>query len=166
VIDGPYLEFERPIVDLEKKISDMRDFSAGEGIEMSGEISSLQGKLTKLREQIYSNLTRWQQVQLARHPRRPLTLDYLRRMTTDFIELHGDRNYADDKALIGGFGRIGDESVMIIGQQKGRDTKQKLHRKHEPDIDCNLGKQSRILLITKKKLQQARHHKEYLSKPS
>lgn len=106
----------------------MRDFSAGEGIEMSGEISSLQGKLTKLREQIYSNLTRWQQVQLARHPRRPLTLDYLKRMTTDFVELHGDRHYADDKALIGGFGRIGGEAVMIVGQQKGRDTKQKLYR--------------------------------------
>lgn len=105
----------------------MRDFSVGEGIEMSGEISSLQGKLKKLREQIYSNLTRWQQVQLSRHPKRPLTLDYLKRITTDFIELHGDRTFGDDKAMIGGFARIGGEAVMIVGQQKGRDTKQKLY---------------------------------------
>lgn len=125
--DRPYLEFERPIAELEKKISDMRDFSVGEGIEMSGEISSLQGKLKKLREQIYSNLTRWQQVQLSRHPKRPLTLDYLKRITTDFIELHGDRTFGDDKAMIGGFARIGGEAVMIVGQQKGRDTKQKLY---------------------------------------
>ena len=125
--DGSYLEFEKPISELEKKISDMKDFSAG-NIEFSTEIASLQQKLERLREEIYSNLDRWQQVQISRHPRRPYTLDYIHHMTTEFIELHGDRNFADDKAMVGGFARIGEEPVLILGQQKGRDTKQKLYR--------------------------------------
>ena len=125
--DNLYLEFERPIVELEKKISDMKDFSVG-NIEFSAEIASLQMKLERLREEIYSNLDRWQQVQISRHPRRPYTYDYITHMTTDFVELHGDRGFADDKAMVGGFARIDGEPVMIIGQQKGRDTKQKLHR--------------------------------------
>jgi len=123
-----YLEFERPIVELEKKISDMRDFSAGENIELDGEIQSMQQKLDKLREEIYSSLTRWQRVQLSRHPRRPHSLDYIQMMCTGFIELHGDRGFADDKAVVGGFARIDGEPVMIVGQEKGRDTKQKLTR--------------------------------------
>jgi acetyl-CoA carboxylase carboxyl transferase subunit alpha len=123
-----YLEFERPIVELEKKISDMKDFSVGENIELDSEIASLQKKLDRLREETYSNLTRWQQVQLSRHPKRPHTLDYVRLITTDFIELHGDRGFADDKALVGGFARIDGQPVLIVGQQKGRDTKTKLMR--------------------------------------
>ena len=126
--NGNYLDFERPIAELEKRISDMRDFSSGEGIELSGEIAALQAKLEKLRTQIYSNLTRWQRVQLARHPRRPLTLDYINRIMTDFVELHGDRGFADDKAVVGGFARLDGEPIMVVGQQKGRDTKQKLQR--------------------------------------
>ena len=126
--DRPYLEFERPIIELEKKISDMRDFSAGESIELSGEISSLEKKLSKLREEIYSNLTRWQRVQLSRHPKRPYTLDYIRMMTTDFIEVHGDRYFADDKAMVGGFATLEGKPIMVVGQQKGRDTKQKVIR--------------------------------------
>jgi acetyl-CoA carboxylase carboxyl transferase subunit alpha len=125
--DGSYLEFERPIAELEKKISDMKDFSAG-NIEFSSEIASLQQKLERLREEIYSNLDRWQEVQISRHPRRPYTLDYIHHMTTEFIELHGDRNFADDKAMVGGFARIDGEPILIVGQQKGRDTKQKLYR--------------------------------------
>jgi acetyl-CoA carboxylase carboxyl transferase subunit alpha len=123
-----YLEFEKPIVELEKKISDMKDFSVGESIELSGEIASLERKLSKLREEIYSGLTRWQKVQLSRHPKRPYTLDYIQMISTDFIELHGDRYFADDKAMVGGFGQIDDQVVMFVGQQKGRDTKDKLHR--------------------------------------
>jgi len=126
--DGPFLEFEKPIVELEKKISDMKDFSTGETIELGGEIASLQKKLNKLRKEIYENLTRWQKVQLSRHPKRPYALDYIREISTDFIELHGDRYFADDKAMIGGFGNIDNQKVMFVGQQKGRDTKDKLYR--------------------------------------
>jgi len=122
------LDFEKPIVELEKKISDMRDFASGANLELSGEIKSLEGKVEKMRNDIFSNLSRWQKVQLARHPRRPYSLDYINRMTTDFIELHGDRYFADDKAIVGGFAKIDGRPVMIIGQQKGRDTKQKLFR--------------------------------------
>ena len=123
-----HLDFERPIIELEKKISDMKDFSVGESIEMAGEIASFEKKLEKLRKEIYTNLTRWQTVQLARHPKRPYTLDYIGMMTTGFVELHGDRGFADDKALVGGFAYIDDQPVVIVGQQKGRDTKEKLRR--------------------------------------
>ncbi len=126
--DKAFLEFERPIVELEKKISDMRDFAVGENIEISREISSLEKKLGKLREEIFSSLNRWQRVQLARHPRRPYTLDYVQYMCEDFMELHGDRRFGDDQALIGGLAKIGDEAVMLVGHQKGRDTKQKIQR--------------------------------------
>lgn len=128
MIEGPYLEFEKPILELQKKISDMEEFSRSENIEMDSEIKSLQGKLQKLQSSIFSSLTRWQRVQLARHPKRPYTLDYINLMTTDFVELHGDRYFADDKAMIGGLARIDGRPVMILGQQKGRDTKMKLLR--------------------------------------
>ena len=128
MVDRPYLEFERPLVELEKKISDMKDFSVGESIELDGEIVSLEKKLARLRKDIYSRLTRWQRVQLSRHPKRPYTLDYIKMITTDFIELHGDRCFADDRAMIGGFARIDNQPVLVVGQQKGRDTKQKLAR--------------------------------------
>lgn len=123
-----HLDFERPIVELEKKISDMKDFSISGNIEFASEIDSLEKKLKKLREEVYSGLSRWQRVQLSRHPKRPHTMDYIKLLTTDFIELHGDRGFADDKAMVGGFAKIDDQPVMIVGQQKGRDTKQKLIR--------------------------------------
>lgn len=126
--DRPYLDFERPLVELEKRISDMRDFSVGENIQIDGEIVSLEKKLSRLRQDIYSRLNRWQRVQLSRHPKRPFTLDYIGRITTDFVELHGDRFFADDKAMVGGFAFIDDQPVMIVGHQKGRDTKEKLQR--------------------------------------
>ncbi|MCP4704857.1 MAG: acetyl-CoA carboxylase carboxyltransferase subunit alpha [candidate division Zixibacteria bacterium] len=122
------LDFEKPIFELKKKISDMKDFAAGSNLELDSEISSMQAKLDKMRDEIFSGLSRWQKVLLARHPRRPYTLDYINLMTTDFVELHGDRYFSDDKALIGGFAKIDGKSVMLIGQQKGRDTKQKLFR--------------------------------------
>jgi len=126
--ERPILEFERPIAELEKKISDMRDFSVGESIELSGEIASMEKKLVRLRSDIYSSLTRWQMVQLSRHPKRPYTLDYVANMTTGFIELHGDRYFGDDPAMVGGFAYIDDQPVMMIGQQKGRNTKEKVYR--------------------------------------
>ena len=122
------LDFEKPIFELKKKISDMKDFAAGANLELDSEIDSMQTKLNKMRDEVFSGLTRWQKVLLARHPRRPYTLDYIENMTTDFIELHGDRYFADDNALVGGFAKIDGKPVMLIGQQKGRDTKQKLFR--------------------------------------
>jgi acetyl-CoA carboxylase carboxyl transferase subunit alpha len=126
--EGPHLEFERPIIELEKRISDMKDFSVGESVELSSEINSLKKKLERLRKDVYSNLSRWQIVQLSRHSKRPYTLDYLRLGFTGFIELHGDRGFADDRAMIGGMAYLDDEPVVVVGQQKGRDTKQKLER--------------------------------------
>jgi len=106
----------------------MKDFATGANLELDSEISSMQAKVDKMRDEIFSNLTRWQKVLLARHPRRPYTLDYIDLMTTDFVELHGDRCFSDDKALVGGFAKLDGKPVLIVGQQKGRDTKQKLFR--------------------------------------
>lgn len=128
MIEGPYLDFEKPILELRKKISDMEEFSRVENIELTSEIKALQGKLQKLQDNIFSNLSRWQRVQLARHPKRPYTLDYISAVTTDFVELHGDRYFADDKAMVCGFARLEGRPILILGQQKGRDTKMKLQR--------------------------------------
>lgn len=120
------LEFEKPLVELEQKIEEMRKMS--DSLDISAEINKLEGKINELRKNIFENLTPWQIVQLARHPERPYSLDYIYLMTENFVELHGDRQYRDDKAVVGGFGTLGDYSVMIIGQQKGRDTKSNLYR--------------------------------------
>jgi acetyl-CoA carboxylase carboxyl transferase subunit alpha len=125
---GFVLEFEKPLIELERQISEMRQYAATENVDVQGEIKKLEEKARRLSEQIYSSLTRWQRVQLARHPQRPYTLDYIERMVGDFIELHGDRAFGDDPALICGVGRLGPKKIFIIGQQKGRDTKQKLYR--------------------------------------
>jgi len=122
------LEFEKPIVELEKKIREMKDYSESEDVELSEEIERLEKKAAKLREDIYSRLTRWQRVQLARHPQRPYTRDYIERMTDYFFEMHGDRAFGDDPAIVAGMASIDGKKVAIIGQQKGRTTKQKLHR--------------------------------------
>lgn len=123
-----YLDFERPLVELEKKLSDMKDFAVGENIHLDAEVRSMQEKLEKLRTEIYSSLTRWQRIQLSRHPRRPHSLDFIKMMTTDFLELHGDRGFADDRALVSGFARMDGQPIMVVGQEKGRDTKEKLRR--------------------------------------
>lgn len=120
------LDFEKPIIDLEQKIEEMRKYS--DNLDISEEIEKLEKKVRQLQESIFSNLTRWQKVQLARHPDRPYTLDYINLMTTDFIELHGDRVFRDDKAIVGGFAKLQGRTVMIIGHQKGRDTKSNLYR--------------------------------------
>lgn len=125
---GGYLDFEKPILELEKKIREMKEFASGEEIELSSEIVSLERKLQKLQNEIFSKLSRWQKVQLARHPNRPYTLDYISHIFTDFVELHGDRGYADDKAVVCGFARLDGQKAMVVGQQKGRDTKSKLMR--------------------------------------
>jgi len=120
------LEFEKPLVELEQKIEEMRKMA--DTLDISAEINKLEVKINELRKNIFENLTPWQIVQLARHPERPYTLDYIYLMTENFVELHGDRQYRDDKAVVGGFANIGEHSVMIIGQQKGRDTKSNLYR--------------------------------------
>ena len=120
------LEFEKPIAELEQKIAEMRKLS--DQLDIEDEIKKLESRVDDLRTNIYSNLTRWQRVQLARHPERPYTLDYISLMTTDFIELHGDRHFGDDHAVVGGFGKLDGKTVMVIGQQKGRDTKSNIFR--------------------------------------
>ena len=120
------LEFEKPIFELEQKIEEIKNLS--DNVDVTDEVKTLEKKVSQLRENIFSNLTRWQRVQLARHPERHYTLDYIQHMTTDFVELHGDRAYGDDKAIVGGFAKLGGKPVMIIGHQKGRDTKSNLYR--------------------------------------
>lgn len=120
------LEFEKPIIELEQKIEEMRKLS--DHLDIEDEIKKLESRVSELKTNIYSNLTRWQRVQLARHPERPYTLDYINLMTTDFIELHGDRYFGDDHAIVGGFAKLDGKSVMMIGQQKGRDTKSNIYR--------------------------------------
>jgi acetyl-CoA carboxylase carboxyl transferase subunit alpha len=120
------LDFEKPIIELEQKIAEMRKYA--DNLDIADEIAILETKVDQLRENVYSNLTRWQRVQLARHPDRPYTLDYIQMMTEDFVELHGDRRFGDDKAIVGGFGRLGEETVLIIGHQKGRDTRTNIFR--------------------------------------
>ena len=127
-MNGNYLEFEKPIYDLEKKIQDMKDFADGENVELFKEIGLLEKKLYKLKKETYSNLSRWQRVQLARHPKRPRSLDYIRLIMTDFVELHGDRGFADDKAVVAGFAKLEGIPLLVVGQQKGKDTKENLYR--------------------------------------
>src|SRR5437588_159871 len=116
------LEFEKPIEDLEQKLEEMRKLS--ETVDLTTEIAAMEVKVQELAQEIYQNLTRWQRVQIARHPERPYTLDYIGRISPDFVELHGDRSVRDDPAIVGGFGTLdGVGSVMWIGHQKGRDTK-------------------------------------------
>lgn len=120
------LDFEKPVVELEQKLEELRKYADNPAI--AEEVSKLEKRMIDLQRSVYSGLTRWQKVQLARHPDRPYTLDYINSITTDFFELHGDRNVRDDKAIVGGFARLDHYTVMIIGHQKGRDTKSNLYR--------------------------------------
>ena len=123
-----YLDFEQPIADLEAKIQELRHASAGPGVNIDAEIRALQDKSRQRTAQIFRDLTAWQVSQLARHPARPYTLDYLRVMCEQFQELAGDRAFANDQAIVGGLARIDGRSVMVIGHEKGRDTKTKVRR--------------------------------------
>jgi len=123
-----YLEFEQPIADLEKKIQELEQLSSSSEGVLSKEVESLKTKVEILQKNIFENLTRWQRVQLARHPERPYTLDYIERICDRFIELHGDRFHADDKAIVGGLGEVDGQTVCIIGHQKGRDTASRTYR--------------------------------------
>ncbi len=122
-----HLEFEKPLIDLEQKIKELREYSTDK-IDFSSEINKLEKKAEKLREEIFSNLSRWQRTQLARHMNRPFTLDFIRFIFTDWFEMHGDRNFRDDPAIVSGFARLDGEPCAVIGHQKGRDTKEKVFR--------------------------------------
>lgn len=123
-----FLDFEQPIADLESKIEELRFVQDESAVDISEEISRLEVKRQALTKDIYAKLTPWQIAQVARHPQRPYTFDYVQHMFTDFQELHGDRSFADDKAIVGGLARFNGQSCMVIGHQKGRDTKEKILR--------------------------------------
>lgn len=122
------LDFEKPIVELEKKIQELKSFTSHKKIDLDSEVKRLGEKLERLRKDIYGNLTPWQMVQIARHPQRPYTLDYIGMIMSDFIELHGDRFFADDKALLTGLAKLDNQKVVVMGHQKGRDIKENLKR--------------------------------------
>lgn len=125
-----HLDFERPIVELQAKLAGLRQHpeTGSHGVSFEEEIGALEAKLEALRRQVYSTLTPWQRVQVARHPRRPYALDYIQQAFTGFEELHGDRLFGDDRAVVGGFAMLGDRRVMVLGTQKGRDTKENILR--------------------------------------
>jgi len=123
-----FLDFEQPVAELEEKIEQLRFVQEDSAVDISEEISRLEGKIQDLTRDIYGKLTPWQIAQVARHPQRPYTLDYVEHLFTDFVELHGDRAYSDDLAIVGGLARFDGKSCVVIGHQKGRDTKEKIAR--------------------------------------
>lgn len=123
-----WLDFEKPVVELETKIKELREFGTSSNTEVSEEVQRLERKVERLRHDIYSKLTRWQRVQLARHPRRPYTLDYVQLVCSEFMELHGDRGFRDDPSIVGGLARLDGRPIMVVGHQKGRNTKENIHR--------------------------------------
>lgn len=125
---GTYFDFEKPLQELQEQLDKARETHEKGKVDMSELIAQLEGKIESTKKEIYANLNGWQKVQISRHPERPYTLDYIEHIAEDFIELHGDRNVKDDKAIVGGFASIDGEAVMIIGHQKGRNTKQRQYR--------------------------------------
>lgn len=123
-----YLEFERPLEELELKVEELKRVSDGKDIDISGEIRKMEKKVKDLRSEIFSSLTPWQKTLIARHPDRPYTLDYINLIASDFIELHGDRRFSDDPAIVAGLAKINDIPVAIVGHQKGRGTKERIFR--------------------------------------
>ena len=142
------LEFEKPIVELENKIREMRNLPNIADLEP--QIQELESHVEELRLNIYASLTRWQRVQIARHPDRPYTLDYLHYTFTDFVELHGDRGFRDDPAIVGGIAKLNGKSVMVIGHQKGRDTKSNVYRNFGMPNPEGYRKAKRLMLLAEK----------------
>jgi acetyl-CoA carboxylase carboxyl transferase subunit alpha len=122
------LDFERPILELERKINELKSLALDGSIDLEEEIKTLEARLEKLKKEVFESLAPWQRVQIARHPKRPYTFDYINMIMMDFMEIHGDRMFGDDKAMIGGFAKIDGEKVLVLGHQKGRDTKENLMR--------------------------------------
>lgn len=145
-----FLDFEQPIADLEAKIEELRRVSDSGEINLTEQIEILQEKSEKLTGEIFSSLTAWQVTQLARHPQRPFTLDYIERMIKEFHELHGDRMFADDHAIVAGLGRLGGKGIAVLGHQKGRDTAQKVHRNFGMPRPEGYRKAQRIMRIAER----------------
>lgn len=127
-MESGWLDFEKPIIELELKIEELRAFADKEHLEFSDELRKLEERAAKLKDEVYSNLTSWQRVQIARHPRRPYTMDYIPRLFTDFTEIHGDRLFRDDRAIVTGLADFEGRPVVVVGHQKGRNTKENLQR--------------------------------------
>ncbi len=144
------LDFEKPIIELENKLNQMKEIAAKNGKSLDKEALSLEDKIVELKKEIFSNLTRWQKVQLSRHQNRPYFLDYIYKITTEFIELHGDRVAKDDKAMVGGIGEIEGKSYMLIGQQKGRTTKERQFRNFGMSNPDGYRKALRLMKIAEK----------------
>ena len=144
------LDFEKPIIELENKLNQMKEIAAKNGKSLDKEALSLEDKIVELKKYIFSNLTRWQKVQLSRHQNRPYFLDYIYKITTEFIELHGDRVAKDDKAMVGGIGEIDGKSYMLIGQQKGRTTKERQFRNFGMSNPDGYRKALRLMKIAEK----------------
>ena len=142
------LEFEKPIIELEQKVSEMRSLPNAQEIE--SQILELEANIEDLRSNIFAHLTRWQRVQIARHPERPYTIDYLNFTFSDFMELHGDRGYRDDPAIVGGLAKLDGIPVMVIGHQKGRDTKSNLYRNFGMPNPEGYRKAKRLMLLAEK----------------
>lgn len=145
-----FLEFEKPIAELSNKIEELRQMQDESSVNISSEVELLQTKVDGLTKEIYSGLGAWEISQVARHPQRPRTLDYINNLFTDFVELHGDRHYADDKSLICGMAKFGEQSVVVIGHQKGRDTKENLERNFGMPRPEGYRKALRVMQIAEK----------------
>lgn len=145
-----FLDFEQPIAELEAKVEELRYVQADSAVDISEEISRLQEKIQSLAKSIYSKLTPWQVAMVARHPQRPYTLDYVREIFTDFHELHGDRMFADDQAIVGGLARLNGTPCMVIGHQKGRDTKERAMRNFGMPKPEGYRKAARLMRLAEK----------------
>ncbi len=145
-----YLEFEQPIADLQAKIEELRLVGSDNSLNITDEITRLQSKSQSLTESIFANLSSWQVAQMSRHPQRPYTLDYIRHIFTDFEELHGDRHFADDAAIVGGIARLDGRPVMVIGHQKGRDVKEKVRRNFGMPKPEGYRKACRLMLMAER----------------
>jgi len=149
-MNGSGLEFEKPILELERKIEELKKFTSSENIDLHSEIDRLGQKLDKLKREIFENLTPWQRVQIARHPQRPYTLDYIELITHDFIELHGDRAFSDDRSMVCGLASIDNQRILVIGHQKGRDTNENLMRNFGSSNPEGYRKAMRLMKLAEK----------------
>lgn len=149
-MNGESLEFERPLVELERRIEELKKFSSSENYNLTDQITELEKRAENIKKQIFSNLSPWQRVQLSRHPSRPYSLDYVQRIFSDFVELHGDRLFGEDRSIVCGLGNLENETVFLVGQQKGKNTKENLSRNFGMPNPEGYRKSLRIFNLAKK----------------